>query len=84
MSSALLGLFSRKAPRALAPAMPAESRGSCFHCGLPMPVAPAFWVEFDGAMRPVCCGGCQAIVGVALAHGMGDYYRERDGHAVAA
>ena len=52
----------------------------CFHCGLPVPDTPGAgpWsVELDGASRPLCCAGCEAVARAIVAAGAADYYRLR-------
>ena len=52
----------------------------CFHCGLPVPEsagAAAWSVELDGATRPLCCAGCEAVARAIVAAGAADYYRLR-------
>lgn len=50
---------------------------SCFHCGLPVPPGIAFAVEFEGARRPLCCRGCEAVAQAIIEGGLADYYRFR-------
>ncbi len=53
---------------------------TCFHCGLPVPDAAGAgtWsVELDGALRPLCCAGCEAVARAIVAAGATDYYRLR-------
>lgn len=50
---------------------------ACFHCGLPVPAATQFEVEFDGEPRAMCCRGCQAVAETIVSAGLGDYYRHR-------
>ncbi|HSW52035.1 MAG TPA: heavy metal translocating P-type ATPase metal-binding domain-containing protein, partial [Sulfuricaulis sp.] len=50
---------------------------SCFHCGLPVPPGSGFRVDIDGAPRPMCCRGCEAVARAIVAGGMGDYYKFR-------
>ncbi len=54
----------------------------CFHCGLTVPPRVEWWIDYDGARRPLCCAGCQAVAETILTHGLDAYYRERS--AVAA
>lgn len=58
---------------------PASLSGECFHCGLPVPAGSDFSVALDGARRPMCCRGCQAVAEAILASGLTDYYRFRTG-----
>ncbi|MBI4291088.1 MAG: heavy metal translocating P-type ATPase [Betaproteobacteria bacterium] len=57
---------------------------SCFHCGLTVPPHGGFGVEADGAWRPVCCAGCEAVAATILGQGLGDYYRLRTSTAASA
>ena len=53
---------------------------TCFHCGLPVPVsagAGAWSVDLDGAERPLCCAGCEAVARAIVGSGGADYYRLR-------
>lgn len=53
----------------------------CFHCGEAVALARPLTVAFDGADRPVCCAGCQAVADLIIESGQGDYYRYREGTA---
>jgi len=33
----------------------------CFHCGLRVPRGVDISVTIDGAVRPMCCHGCEAV-----------------------
>ncbi|HSO07656.1 MAG TPA: heavy metal translocating P-type ATPase [Pelomicrobium sp.] len=50
---------------------------SCFHCGLPVPAGTAYAAVIDGARRPMCCPGCEAVAESIVCAGLGDYYRHR-------
>lgn len=51
----------------------------CFHCELPIDLkAPVRGLLVDGAWRPVCCAGCEAVAGAILAGGFDAYYRLRE------
>ena len=50
---------------------------ACFHCGLPVPPGSDFGVDYEGARRAMCCGGCEAVARAILAAGLADYYRHR-------
>jgi Cu2+-exporting ATPase len=54
----------------------------CFHCGLAVPPGLELAVEFDGAVRLMCCPGCQAVAAAIIDQGLGDYYRHRSSQAV--
>ncbi len=49
----------------------------CFHCGDPVPAGAAFAAVVDGAPRPLCCAGCQAVAETIVEAGLEDYYRLR-------
>ncbi|RFA31243.1 hypothetical protein CAI21_00955 [Alkalilimnicola ehrlichii] len=51
----------------------------CFHCGEPIPEGENRSVEVNGAKRPVCCAGCEAVVGLILGNGLEAFYRFRTG-----
>ena len=50
---------------------------ACFHCGQPVPPGSDYPVEIDGAARPMCCRGCQAVAQAIVDGGLEDYYRHR-------
>ncbi len=54
---------------------------TCFHCGLPVPAGVAFSVTIDGAPRPMCCRGCEAVARAIVDGGLTDYYRHRTASA---
>ncbi|WP_297528617.1 heavy metal translocating P-type ATPase [Thiohalobacter sp.] len=58
--------------------------GPCFHCGLPVPPGSDYRVEIDGASRPMCCPGCQAVAESIVAAGLTDFYRHRTAPARSA
>jgi len=62
------------APAAIAAVEPAAA---CFHCGLPVPAAVDLAVQIDGARRPMCCRGCQAVAQAIVDGGLADYYKFR-------
>lgn len=51
---------------------------NCYHCGQGIPEGTDLEVRIDGAMRPMCCLGCQAVASAIVDSGLGDYYRSRD------
>ena len=60
------------------PAPPAaETAPGCFHCGLPLPPGTDFGAVVDGARRPMCCRGCEAVAKAIVDGGLGEYYRYR-------
>ncbi len=50
---------------------------TCFHCGLPLPPGTDFGAVIDGARRPMCCRGCEAVAKAIVDGGLGEYYRYR-------
>ncbi|WP_323847000.1 heavy metal translocating P-type ATPase [Microbulbifer magnicolonia] len=57
------------------------TRPSCFHCGLPVPAGGNHSVLIDGAERPMCCPGCEAVAGAIVAGGLDNFYRYRDSNS---
>lgn len=53
----------------------AEEKISCYHCGEKSKKSLTIYVHFDGAIRPVCCHGCAAILKTIEELGMHDEYR---------
>ncbi|MCW8125267.1 heavy metal translocating P-type ATPase [Microbulbifer halophilus] len=51
---------------------------ACFHCGLPVPAGSRHSVTINGAERPMCCPGCEAVAGAIVAGGLDNFYRFRD------
>ena len=54
-----------------------EQDATCFHCGLPIPVAAAYPVKYGAKTRETCCHGCQVVAQTIIDQGLGDYYRFR-------
>jgi hypothetical protein len=54
----------------------------CFHCDELVPDECRLSVVWEGQERPMCCAGCQAVCGLIIESGQGDYYRFREGNAV--
>lgn len=50
----------------------------CYHCGLPVSAQVAYHVAVDGALRRMCCAGCEAAARLIVDNGLSDYYRRRD------
>ena len=50
---------------------------SCYHCGLPVPAGERLAVRIGGALRPMCCRGCQAVAQAIADAGMESYYTQR-------
>ena len=59
-------------------AQSASSQRLCYHCGLPVPKSVDIAVRIDGALRPMCCAGCQAVAQAIVASNLTEYYRHRD------
>ncbi len=49
--------------------------GSCFHCGLPVPVDVHFHVRLDQQERTFCCFGCQSVCKAIYESGLQGYYQ---------
>jgi len=49
----------------------------CYHCGETVPAQTQFGVDIDGAFRPMCCPGCQAVAALIAGSGLTDFYRQR-------
>lgn len=56
----------------------------CYHCGLPVTHPGRWQVVIDGARRPMCCAGCEAVASTIVQAGLTDYYRHRGAPAAAA
>ncbi len=54
---------------------------NCFHCGDALPRRGVRYVHVDGADRPVCCPGCEAVAALIADAGLADFYRYRTGPA---
>ncbi|MDR0996169.1 MAG: cadmium-translocating P-type ATPase [Zoogloeaceae bacterium] len=50
----------------------------CYHCGLPIPDGFSAQVDINGALRPMCCTGCQAVAQTLVDNGLAAYYTSRD------
>lgn len=53
------------------------TQSPCYHCGEAVPPGAAWSVVIEGAARPLCCAGCQAVAETILSHGLEAFYRER-------
>ncbi len=53
---------------------PTATEAACFHCGLPLPPGTDFGAVIDGARRPMCCRGCEAVARAIVDGGLGEYY----------
>ncbi len=54
------------------------SEANCYHCGLPIPGDVELSVQVAGAVRRMCCPGCQAVAQSIVDNGLEDYYSSRD------
>ena len=59
------------------PAIAADSKLDCFHCGLPVAPNSRFSVVINGQPRPMCCQGCEAVAQAIVAAGLTDFYQHR-------
>ncbi|HKF98205.1 MAG TPA: heavy metal translocating P-type ATPase metal-binding domain-containing protein, partial [Steroidobacteraceae bacterium] len=50
---------------------------ACFHCGSALTTSGRFAVSIGGALRPVCCAGCEAAANLILSQGLGRFYEFR-------
>jgi Cu2+-exporting ATPase len=50
---------------------------ACFHCGLPVLDRGRHRAEILGALRELCCAGCEAVARTIVAAGLGSYYETR-------
>lgn len=50
---------------------------ACFHCGEPVPAGADYHIRYQGAAKPACCLGCQAVAQTIIDSGNADYYRLR-------
>ena len=60
------------------------ARGSCFHCGEPIPAGIVLHARIADRDEPVCCHGCRAVAEFIAGAGLGDYYVYRDASAARA
>ena len=60
------------------------ARGSCFHCGEPIPAGFVLHARIAERDEPVCCHGCRAVAEFIAGAGLGDYYVYRDASAARA
>ncbi|MBT4076601.1 MAG: heavy metal translocating P-type ATPase, partial [Gammaproteobacteria bacterium] len=58
-----------------------KSKGSCFHCGLPLNGCE-LTVEIEEQSQPMCCAGCQAVAEAIVNSGNKSYYRFREEKSV--
>ena len=67
-------------PQPLAAALPLAPLAveqTCFHCGLPVPPDCHYSVIVEGAARPMCCHGCQAVAQAIVDSGLTEFYQHR-------
>jgi len=51
---------------------------NCYHCGLPVPEDSDYRVEIQGALREMCCHGCQAVAQAIVDGGLTSFYDHRE------
>jgi len=56
----------------------AGSAHNCYHCGLPVPEGSDYRVEINGALRDMCCHGCQAVAQAIVDGGLTSFYNHRE------
>jgi Cu2+-exporting ATPase len=59
------------------------NRGRCYHCHEDVPKNAQWSVEFNGALRRMCCAGCEAVMSAIIEAGLADYYQFRGDAAVS-
>ncbi|WP_435246954.1 heavy metal translocating P-type ATPase [Vibrio sp. nBUS_14] len=57
---------------------------SCYHCGEDVPAETDFKVEILGAVRPMCCPGCETVAQTIIDSGLVSYYQYRTAPAEKA
>ena len=48
---------------------------TCYHCGEKSKKSATLYINFDGAIRPVCCHGCASILNTVEELGIHEEYR---------
>lgn len=56
---------------------PETKQRSCYHCGLPVPVATYYPVRIQGREELMCCPGCQAVATAIVEGGLESFYQFR-------
>ena len=52
---------------------------ACYHCGERVAVKSVVKMQFDGAVRDLCCHGCEAVLMLVEANGLtSDYVAEKN------
>jgi hypothetical protein len=51
-----------------------NERITCYHCGEKSKKNVTLYIDFDGAIRPVCCYGCAAILNTVDELGIHEEY----------
>ncbi|MET3105315.1 hypothetical protein AAKU67_001064 [Oxalobacteraceae bacterium GrIS 2.11] len=46
----------------------------CYHCGERVALRHVVTLKFDGALRDLCCHGCEAVLMMVESHGLTDEY----------
>jgi P-type Cu2+ transporter len=54
---------------------------ACFHCGLPVLEPGRYRADLLGAVRELCCAGCEAVARTIAAAGLEAYYETRSSPA---
>ena len=84
MNSVVGGMLNGRQAGRRAPTISDTACGllnTCFHCGLPVPVASHFQICFDGKARDLCCAGCAAVARTIIDAGLDAYYINRTANA---
>ncbi|MEZ0152625.1 MAG: heavy metal translocating P-type ATPase [Candidatus Reddybacter sp.] len=58
------------------------SAETCFHCALPLNGRDDISVQIDGASRPMCCIGCQAVATAIVDGGLEKFYQYRSANSL--
>jgi len=66
------------------PLAPLAAEQTCFHCGLPAPPDGHYNVVVEGAARPMCCHGCQAVAQAIVDAGLTEFYHHRTAPSLRA
>ncbi|MAM72656.1 MAG: hypothetical protein CMO29_02440 [Tistrella sp.] len=53
----------------------------CYHCGEPVPTGAPWQCRILGAVRPMCCPGCEAVADAIVAGGLESFYQHRTENA---
>jgi len=61
-----------------------EANTACFHCGETVPPGADFGLAIGGAVRPMCCPGCQAVAALIRDSGLDRFYEQRTAYGARA